>query len=157
MCWTDCRTHTHIRFIFVLKGKFLRKKMFNTFNPSTMGGTMYRKHNGAPDGRYSVCTVEAILDNCFTEFVFCDHSCFFFGCIIFLTLSTQWKEMGIVEKEGGLPVLNTDILNSFFFFFFLLTAEITTQLTGKISAHLPAAEGLIINFLKTLLLCFFTE
>ena len=34
--------------------------------------------------------------------------------------------MGIVEKEGGLLVLDTDILNTFFFFFFFLpTVEIT--------------------------------
>ena len=32
----------------------------------------------------------------------------------FLTLSTLWKEMGISEKEGGLAVFNTDILNTFF-------------------------------------------
>ena len=53
--------------------------------------------------------------------------------------------MGIVEKEGGLHVFDTDILNTFFFFFpflFLLTAEIITQLTGKIRANLPTAEGL---------------
>ena len=35
----------------------------------------------------------------------------------FLTLSTLWKEMGAVEKEGGLrrplPVLDNDILNTF--------------------------------------------
>ena len=30
----------------------------------------------------------------------------------------------------------------FFFFFFLSTAEITTQLPGKINVHLPAKEGL---------------
>ena len=58
----------------------------------------------------------------------------------FLTLSTLWKEMGMVEKEGGLSVFDTDILNTFFF---LPTAEITAQLSGKISAHLSIAEGLI--------------
>ena len=30
------------------------------------------------------------------------------------TLSTLWKEMGINEKERGLPVLDTDILKTFF-------------------------------------------
>ena len=30
---------------------------------------------GPPDGRYSVCTVAAILDNCFTELVFCGLAC----------------------------------------------------------------------------------
>ena len=45
----------------------------------------------------------------------------------------------VVEKEGGLSVFDTDIRNLFFFF---ATAEITAQLTGKIGAHLPAAEGL---------------
>ena len=82
-----------------------------------------------PDGRYSVCTVEAILDNCITEIVFCG-----------LTL---WKEMGIVEKDGVLPVFDTDILNT-------LppptkkkkTAEITSQLPCKIGSHLPSMEGL---------------
>ena len=36
----------------------------------------------------------------------------------FLKLSTLWKEMEIVEKEGSLPVYDTHILNTFFFFFF---------------------------------------
>ena len=58
-------------------------------------------------------TVEAILDNCF------------------LTLSTLWKEVEIVEKEGGLPVFDTDIQSNFF----LPTAEI--------SARLPTSEGLV--------------
>ena len=50
--------------------------------------------------------------------------------------------MKIVEKEGGLlPVLDTDILNTFFFFF-LQTAEIAAWLTGKTGTHLPATEGL---------------
>ena len=31
----------------------------------------------------------------------------------FLTLSTLWTEMGIVEKEGGLPVFDTDNLKFF--------------------------------------------
>ena len=54
--------------------------------------------------------------------------------------------MEIVETEGGLPVFDTDILNTFFFFFFFgQTAEITARLTGTIGANLPAAEGLIFN------------
>ena len=44
---------------------------------------MYRRYIGPPDGRYSICTVEAIVDDCFTEFVFCGLSCFPFGGIIF--------------------------------------------------------------------------
>ena len=62
-----------------------------------------------------------------------------------LTLSTLWKEMKIAEKEGSLPVLDTDILNTSI----LRTAEITTWLTGKIGEHLPVAEGL--NVLKNTL------
>ena len=44
---------------------------------------MYHRCNGPPGRQNSVCTVEAILDNCFTELVFCGLSCFPFGCIIF--------------------------------------------------------------------------
>ena len=36
---------------------------------------MYRRYNGPPDGQYSVCTVEEILDNFFAELVFCGLSC----------------------------------------------------------------------------------
>ena len=58
-----------------------------------------------------------------------------------------------VEKEGGLPVFHTDILNAFFFFFFffffLPTAEITARITGKISTNLPVAEGLISDHLES--------
>ena len=50
--------------------------------------------------------------------------------------------MEMVEKEGGLLVFDSDIINTFFFFFFLPTAEITAQLTGKIDAHLPITMGL---------------
>ena len=54
--------------------------------------------------------------------------------------------MGIAEKKGSTPVFDTDILTFFFFFFFFLpTAEIIAWLTGKISNHLPAAEGLKIT------------
>ena len=48
--------------------------------------------------------------------------------------------MGRAEKEGGLPVFDTDILN--FFFFLLPTAGITAQILGKIGVLIPAAEGL---------------
>ena len=44
--------------------------------------------------------------------------------------------MGIADKEGGLPIFDTDILNTIF----LPTAKFTSRLTGKIGAHLPAAE-----------------
>ena len=47
--------------------------------------------------------------------------------------------MGIGEKEGGLPVFNTDIQTLFFF----PTAEIIARLTCKIGANLPAAQGLM--------------
>ena len=45
--------------------------------------------------------------------------------------------MGIVEKEGGLPVFDTDNLKDF-----LPAVDIITWLMGKISANLPAVEGL---------------
>ena len=61
-----------------------------------------------------------ILDNCFTDLVFCGLSYFHFGCH-FLTLSTTWKEIEIVEKEEDLPVFDTDMLRTFFFFFFFFT------------------------------------
>ena len=37
---------------------------------------MYRRYNDPPNGRYSVRTVEAILDNCFTELLCCGLSCY---------------------------------------------------------------------------------
>ena len=46
--------------------------------------------------------------------------------------------MGIVEKEGGWPVFDTDILNTFF----LPTVEINAQLMGKVGENLPVTEGL---------------
>ena len=79
---------------------------------------MYHRYEGPTDGQYSVCTIEAILENCFTELVFCGLSCFPFWLHHSLTLSTLWKEMGIVEKEGGLPVFDANILITFFFVFF---------------------------------------
>ena len=72
---------------------------------------MYHRYNGPLDGRYSICTIEAIWNHCFTELVFCGLSCFPFGYIIFLTLSTPWREMGIAEKEACLFL--SDILNTF--------------------------------------------
>ena len=50
---------------------------------------IHHRYNGPSDGRYSVCTIGAILDSCFTELVFCGLSCFPFGCIIFNTLNTM--------------------------------------------------------------------
>ena len=44
--------------------------------------------------------------------------------------------MGIVEKEGSLPLLDTANI------IFWPTAEIITRLTGKIGADLPGVEGL---------------
>ena len=32
---------------------------------------MYCRYKGPPDGWYSLCTVAAILDNRFTELIFC--------------------------------------------------------------------------------------
>ena len=97
---------------------------------------MYHRHNGHPDGRYSVCTIEAILVKCFTALVFCGLSCFLHH---FLTLPTLWKEMGIAEKEKSLPDCDIDILSTFFFF--LPTAEIIARLTDKIGMHIPAGGG----------------
>ena len=59
-----------------------------------------------------------------------------FSLSLHLFLSALGKEMVIVEKEGGLPVFDTDILNTF-----LATTEITARFAGKIGAHLPAVEG----------------
>ena len=74
---------------------------------------------------YSVCAIEATLDNYFTESVFRGLSCFPFLLHHFLALSTLLKEMEIVEKEGVLPVFDTGI-----YLFFLSTAEITVRLGG---------------------------
>ena len=62
------------------------------------------------------------LDNSLTDLVFCSLM-FSLWLHDFLTLSILRKEMDIVEKKGGLPAFDTDILNTFFFFFFLPTAE----------------------------------
>ena len=48
---------------------------------------------------------------------------FSLGLYYFLTLSTLEKEMAIAEKERGMPVFDTDILN--IFFSLPPTAEIT--------------------------------
>ena len=45
--------------------------------------------------------------------------------------------MGIVEKEGGLPVFDADILKTFFCQLLKLPPG-----SDKISTHLPAVEGL---------------
>ena len=37
---------------------------------------MYHRYNGYPEEWYSVCGVEAILDNYLAELVFCGFSCF---------------------------------------------------------------------------------
>ena len=47
--------------------------------------------------------------------------------------------MGIVEKERGLPVFDTDIVNTFF----SPTAEINARLMSKIGENLPVVEGLM--------------
>ena len=57
----------------------------------------------------------------------------------FLTLSTLQKEMGTVEKEGGLTVLDNDNLFIYLFiyssiYFFLQTAQIISRLPAKICA-----------------------
>ena len=44
-----------------------------------------------------------------------------------------------MRRKEGLPVFDTDILNTFFF---LPTAEINARLPGKISKHIPTAERL---------------
>ena len=49
--------------------------------------------------------------------------------------------MGIVEKEGGLPVFDIDNLKKK-----IPTAETITWVGGKISANLPAVEGLTSYF-----------
>ena len=117
----------------------------NYFNASATSGTTYVP---VPYIQWSLRQAisrmhrMSILDNCFTELVFCGLSCFPFRLPHFLTLSTLWKETGIVEKEGGLPGFDIDILNTFSF---LLTAEVTDRLPGKIGSHLPTIEGLNIS------------
>ena len=49
--------------------------------------------------------------------------------------------MKIVEKEGGLPLSDKDILTLFVFFLFWPTAEINAPLTGKIGKNLHIVEG----------------
>ena len=60
---------------------------------------MYRKCKGLPDRWYSVCTIVVILDNCFTELALWPLM-FFLRLHHFLTLSTLWKDMEILKKEG---------------------------------------------------------
>ena len=45
--------------------------------------------------------------------------------------------MEIAEKEGGLPVFNIDILDTFF----LLTAKIIARPTGKVGTNLSPRRG----------------
>ena len=53
--------------------------MENTLTPPRWSVQhMYRRYKGPLDKRYRVCTIEAILDNCFTEVVFCGLIFFFF-------------------------------------------------------------------------------
>ena len=64
---------------------------------------MYRRYGGSPNGRYSVRTIEAILNNALLSLY--SVVCHVFPLIAyFLTLSTLWKEMEIAEKERSLPV-----------------------------------------------------
>ena len=44
---------------------------------------MHHRYSGSLAGWYSICTAEAILDNCFAELVFCGLPYLPFGCIIF--------------------------------------------------------------------------
>ena len=58
-------------------------------------------------------------------------------------MPTPWKKKRIAEKEGGLPILDTDILSTFFFP--KSTAEIIAQPLGKIGKHTPTTEGLNVD------------
>ena len=56
--------------------------------------------------------------------------------------------MGIVEKEGGLPVFDTDILNNFLCHllkllpgFWVKSVNVATWLLGKIDARYHLAPG----------------
>ena len=92
--------------------------------------------NGSGAGQYSICTIEAILDNCFTRFVFYGFLCF----PVSNTLTTLWKKMGIAEDGDFAYFWHR---RSRLFFYFLLIAEITAWPMGKIRAHTPIAEWLI--------------
>ena len=65
---------------------------------------MYHRYNVSVFRQYSICTTEAIPDNCFTKLVFYDLPCLSFGCIIFQHCQ-HCKKMGIAEEEGGSSVL----------------------------------------------------
>ena len=52
--------------------------------------------------------------------------------------------MEIVEKDGGLPGFGTHS-EHIFFSLYLPTVEIKAQLTGKIGAHSPVVEGLMLE------------
>ena len=77
--------------------------------------------------RYNVCTVETILDNSFTEPVFCGLSGFPFGC--------EGRRLAYFWHWHSKPFSLSLSLS-------LPTAKITTQPPGKIGRHTPAAEGL---------------
>ena len=54
--------------------------------------------------------------------------------------------MEMAEKEGGLPVFDTNILifiYLFFFFFFYQLLKLLPRLTGKIGANLPTTPGVV--------------
>ena len=51
--------------------------------------------------------------------------------------------MEMAEKGGGLTVFNTGVLNTFFFFFSQLLELLPGS--GKISANIPAEEGLMLS------------
>ena len=101
---------------------------------------MYRRYKGPSDKPYGVCTVEATLENCFTELVFCGLPCFPFGCIIFWHCPHYGRRWKSWRRNGGWPLLDTHILNTFF----LPSAEITAHFPGKMGANLPITEGLIL-------------
>ena len=89
--------------------------------PVNIDYSVSQKGTGGDTAFVAGCTLAAFLDNCFTELVFCGLTCFAFGLP---TLSTPWKEMAILEKEGDLPVFHIDNLNKKN----LPTAGVITQL-----------------------------
>ena len=70
------------------------------------------------DRRYSICTVEAISDNCFTELVFCGLKCF--PAVTSFSKTVNTMEGNGNSCEEGYPGFDTDILNTVFFFSQLL-------------------------------------
>ena len=55
---------------------------------------MYQRYKGPPDRWYSVSTVAAILDNCFTELVFC-------GLHVFHLAASFSKTINTLEGNGN--------------------------------------------------------